>query len=55
LLGVTSQSDGCNGSSDIEFNHNLFEIVIDLEKESADWLFVVQGFETNGMLFPGAK
>jgi hypothetical protein len=51
LLDVMSEPDGCKGSPDIEFNHDLFEIVIDLKKERGGWLLLVQGFETNSMFF----
>jgi hypothetical protein len=34
LLDVMNEPDGCKDSPDIDFNHGLFEVVIDLEKES---------------------
>jgi hypothetical protein len=52
---VTSEFDGCKGFLDVNFNDGLFEAVIDLEKESGDWLLLPQGFETSGLLFQGTK
>jgi hypothetical protein len=51
LLNVVSESSGCKGSPDIDLNHDLFEVVIDREQESGSWLLLVQGLETNRMLF----
>jgi hypothetical protein len=50
-----SESDGCKGSSYINFNHGLLEIAIDPEQERGRWLLLVEHFETVGMLFQGYK
>jgi hypothetical protein len=50
-----SELGGCKSSPDIGFNHDMFEFVTDLEKESGGWLLLVQRFETSSMLFQNAK
>jgi hypothetical protein len=55
LLDVVSEPNGCKGFPDIGFNAGLFEVVIDLEKESGGSLLLGQGFEASGMPFQNAK
>jgi hypothetical protein len=50
-----SEPDGYKGFPYVNFNHGLFEVVIDLEQERGRWLLLVKHFETVNMLFQGAK
>jgi hypothetical protein len=50
-----SEPDGRKGLRYLNFNHGLFEVVIDLEQERGRWLLLVKHLETVSMLFQGAK
>jgi hypothetical protein len=55
LLHVISEPYGQKDYPDINFNQNLFEVVIDLEQECGGWLLLFKGAETSSMLLQGAK
>jgi hypothetical protein len=55
LFDVTSECDEYKGFRCIDFNHGLFEVVIDLERERVRLLLLVKYFETVSMLFQGPK
>jgi hypothetical protein len=55
LLDMMSEPDGCKGFRYVNFNHGLFEVLIDFEQERGPWLLLVEHLETVSMLFQGAK
>jgi hypothetical protein len=50
-----NEANGCKGFPYADFNHSLFEVVIDLEPECGGWLLLDQRLETSNVLLQGAE
>jgi hypothetical protein len=55
LIDVMNEANGCKDSPYVDFNHTLFEVVIDLEQECGSWLLFDQRLETSSVFLQGTK